>query len=87
MNIIRDVIDNPNNRNVYGHPKFIRFLLKQKYLYHLNNEEYTNFLVLFNFYNRNSNLYYKIVQMTKFTPEVKMISNTKNLYNNKFFNF
>ena len=77
LNIIRDVIDNDKNKYIYGVQKFTRFLLKQKYLYHLNNEEYTNILVLLNLYNRNSDLYYKLVKISELTPEVEMITNTK----------
>ena len=75
--IIRDVIDNKNNKYIFYVKKFTRFLLKQKYLYHLNNDEYTNILVLLNLYNRNSDLYYKIVKMAELTPEVGFISNSK----------
>ena len=77
LNIIRDVIDNDKNKYIYGVQKFTRFLLKQKYLYHLNDEEYSNILVLLNIYNRNSDLYYKIVKINELTPEVEMITNTK----------
>ena len=77
LNIIRDVIDNKNNKYIFNVKQFTRFLLKQKYLYHLNNEEYTNILVLLNLYNRNSDLYYKIVKMAELTPEAEMISNSK----------
>ena len=77
LNIIRDVIDNDYNRYVFADKKFTRFLLKQKYIYHLSNDEYTNILVLFNLYNRNSDLYYKLVKISELTPEVDMISNTR----------
>ena len=77
LNIIRDVIDNKKNKYIFNVKKFTRFLLNQKYLYHLNNDEYTNILVLLNLYNRNSDLYYKIVKMAELTPEVGFISNSK----------
>ena len=77
LNIIKDVIDNKYNEDIFGVPKFERFLLKQKYLYHLTNDEYDNFLVLFNFYSRNSNLYNSLVTSEELTPEVEMIKNTK----------
>ena len=77
LNIIRDVIDNDYNRYIFADKKFTRFLLKQKYIYHLSNDEYTNILVLFNLYNRNSDLYYRLVKISELTPEVDMISNTR----------
>ena len=77
LNIIRDVIDNKNNKYIFGVQKFTRFLLKQKYLYHLNDDEYTNILVLLNLYNRNSDLYYKLVKIAELTPEVELMSNSK----------
>ena len=77
LDIIIDVIDNPNNKYIFLDKKFTRFLLKQKYLYHLNDDEYNNILVLFNLFNRNSDLYYKLVKISELTPEVEMISNTK----------
>ena len=77
LNIISDVIDNKYNKHIFNVQKFTRFLLKQKYLYHLSNEEYTNILVLFNLYNRNSDLYYRLVKCAELTPEVEMITNTK----------
>ncbi len=77
LNIIKDVIDNKYNEDIFGVPKFERFLLKQKYLYHLTNNEYDNFLVLFNFYSRNSNLYNSLVTSEELTPEVEMIKSTK----------
>ena len=75
--IIRDVIDNKYNQHIFTTKKFERFILKQKYLYHLNNDEYDNFLVLFNIYNRNSDLYQRLVLSEQLTPEVEMINNTK----------
>ena len=77
LNIIRDVIDNKYNEHIFTVKKFERFLLKQKYLYSLNNDEYDNILVLFNLYSRNSNLYYRLVLQHELTPEVAMINNTK----------
>ena len=77
LNIIKDVIENSNNRYIFNVPEFTKFLLKQKYLYQLNRDEYTNILVLLNLYNRNSDLYYKLVKEAELTPEVKMIKNTK----------
>ena len=75
--IIRDIIDNKYNQHIFTTKKFERFILKQKYLYHLNNDEYDNFLVLFNIYNRNSDLYNRLVLSAQLTPEVEMINNTK----------
>ena len=77
LNIIRDVIDNKKNKFIFNVKQFTRFLLKQKYLYHLNDDEYTNILILLNLYNRNSDLYYKLVKIAELTPEVEMITNTK----------
>ena len=77
IKIIRDVIDNDHNKRIFANERFTRFLVNQKYLYHLNKEEYNNFLVLLNLSNRNNNFYYRLVTMTKLTPEADMINNTK----------
>ena len=77
LNIIRDVIDNDKNKYIYGAQEFTKFLLKQKYLYHLNDEEYTNILILLNIYNKNNDLYYQLVRTSELTPEVEMITNSK----------
>ena len=76
LDIIKDVIDNPHNKYVFKENKFTRFLLNQKYIYNLNNDEYTNFLVLLNLYDRNSNLYNRLVKVAELTPEVLMINKT-----------
>ena len=77
LNIIRDVIDNKKNKFIFNVPKFTSFLLKQKYIYQLSNDEYTNILVLLNLYNRNSDLYHKLVKVAELTPEAKMVENTR----------
>ena len=77
LNIIRDVIDNKNNQAIFNIKKFTGFLLKQKYIYQLNHDEYTNILVLLNLYNRNSDLYNQLVKVAELTPEVEMVANTK----------
>ena len=77
ISIIRDVIDNENNKPIFTNERFARFLVKQKYLYHLNKEEYNNVLVLLNLYNRNNHLYHRLVAIAKFTPEADLINNTK----------
>ena len=76
LDIIKDVIENPHNKYVFKEKKFTNFLLNQKYLYNLNTDEYTNFLVLLDLYDRNSNLYNRLVKVAEFTPEVIMINKT-----------
>ena len=77
LDIIKDVIENPHNKKVFCDKKFTSFLLNQKYLYNLNTDEYTNFLVLLNLYERNNNLYNRLVKVAELTPEHLMINNTK----------
>ena len=75
--IIKDVIENPHNKHIFQVQKFTRFLLKQKYIYNLNNDEYNNLLVLLNLYNRNSDLYNRLVKVEESTLEFQMVKNTK----------
>ena len=77
LDIIKDVIENPHNKYVFKENKFTSFLLNQKYLYNLNTDEYTNFLVLLDLYDRNSNLYNRLVKVAEYTPEALMINKTK----------
>ena len=76
IDIIKDVIDNSYNKRVFTSERFARFLVKQKYLYHLNKEEYNNLLVLLNVYNRNNHLYQRFIAMSQLTPEAELINNT-----------
>jgi len=75
--IIKDVIENQHNKYIFDQQKFTRFLLKQKYIYNLNNDEYTNLLVLLNLYRRNSDLYNKLVKAEETTLELEMVKTTK----------
>ena len=77
LKIIKDVIGNKKNKYIFNVPKFTRFLLKQKYIYNLNENEYNNILVLLDLSSRNSDLYHRIVKNNELTEEVIMSRNNK----------
>ena len=77
LKIIRDIIDNKKNKYIYGVQKFTRFLMKEKFLYNLNEDEYSNILILFNLYNKKNDLYYRFLRRSELTPEAEMITNNK----------
>lgn len=51
--------------------------MKEKFLYNLNEDEYSNILILFNLYNKKNDLYYRFLRRSELTPEAKMITNNK----------
>ena len=77
LNIIKNIIENKYNKYIYNVKKFKKFLLQQKKIYSLNDEEYNNFLILFNLNIKNTDVFAEITKIIETTPENEMISKTK----------
>ena len=77
FDIIRYVINNSYNKHIFFGKKFYHFLLKQKRIYRLNNDEFNNFLILFSLYDKNSDTFTELQKMVEITPEMRMATETK----------
>ena len=77
FDIIRYVINNSYNKHIFFGKNFYHFLLKQKRIYKLNNDEFNNFLILFNLYDKNSDTFTELLKMVEITPEMRMVAETK----------
>ena len=80
LDIIKNIIDNDYNREIFKVKQFRKFILSQKKIYFLNDEEYNNILILVNLYERNNNLFTDLSRIIEKNPEDDMISKT--LYGN-----
>ena len=77
LDIIKNIIKNKNNKHIFYGKNFNHFILKQKKIYSLNDDEYNNILILFNLYDKNSEIYEELIKLVETTPEMNMISKTK----------
>ena len=77
LSIIKNTFENKYNKHIFYGRKFNTFLLNQKKLYKLNNEEYNNLLILFNLYDKNSDAFTELIRMVETTPEKEMVKKTK----------
>ena len=77
LDIIKNIIKNKNNAYIFYGKNFNHFILKQKKLYSLSDDEYNNILILFNLYDKNSEIYDELIKLVETTPEMNMISKSK----------
>ena len=77
LNIIKNIILNKYNKHIYYGKNFNRFILMQKKLYSLSDDEYNNILILFNLYDKNSDDFDELIKLVETTPEMNMISKSK----------
>ena len=77
LDIIKNIIKNKNNKHIFYGKKFNHFILKQKKIYSLNDDEYNNILILFNLYDKNSEVFDELIKLVETTPEMNMISKFK----------
>ena len=77
MNIIKYIIENKYNKHIYYGKNFNHFILKQKKLYSLSDDEYNNILILFNLHDKNNEILSELVKLVETTPEMNMIIKTK----------
>ena len=78
LDIIKNIIENKYNKHIYYGKNFSSFLMTQKKLYSLSDDEYNNFLILFNLYDKHSDDFAELIKLIETTPEMNMIS--KSIY-------
>jgi len=77
LKIIKDIFQNTYNQHIFNGKKFNNFLLEQKEVYSLTKEEFDNFLILFNLYNKVSDIFDQLNEMFEKSPEEKFASKNK----------
>ena len=77
LDIIKNIIGNVYNKHIFKGRKFSQFILKQKRVYKLNEDEYNNFLILFNLYDKFNDTFTELERMVLTTPEMEMVEKTK----------
>ena len=77
LNIIKYIFENKYNKHIFYGKKFSHFLLTQKKIYKLNNDEYNNLLILFNLYDKNDDVFTELIKLVETSPEKEMIKKTK----------
>ena len=70
--IIRDIIGNKYNKYIFYGKKFCKFILKQKNIYSLNDDEFKNILILFDFFDNKNNSFQDLINPIEITPEKEM---------------
>jgi len=80
LNIIKYIIQNEFNKDIFKVKEFKKFIYNQKYLYSLNEEEYNNILIILNIYDKNNELFIDLTKIVEKSLEQSMVSNT--LYGN-----
>ena len=76
LNIIKNIIDNDYNKVIFKEEQFRKFILSQKKIYFLNDEEYNNILILVNLYEQNNKFFSDLSKIIEDSPENEMISKT-----------
>lgn len=74
--IIKDIIQNECNKDIFNVKQFKQFIVNQKYKYLLNDEEYNNILILLNLYDRNNDLFTELSKIVEKSNELELVSNT-----------
>ena len=89
VDIIKDIIQNKVNQDIFKTKQFKKHIYKLKFTYSLNDDEYNNILVLLNIYGKNNDDIFKdSTKIVEKTPEEKMISSSlygKYILNSKVF--
>ena len=78
LDIIKNIIDNDYNKEIFKVKQFRKFILSQKKIYFLNEEEYNNVLILVNLNEQNNKVFNDLSRIIENNPENEMIS--KSLY-------
>ena len=76
LDIIKNIIDNDYNKEIFKVKQFKKFILSQKKKYFLNEEEYNNILILVNLYEQNNKVFNDLSKIIESNPENEMISKT-----------
>ena len=67
--IIRDIIENKYNKYIFFGKKFLKFILEQKNLYSLNEDEFKNLLILCDLFDNKTNSYKGLLDPTEIIHE------------------
>ena len=76
LNIIKYIIENDFNKDIFNGILFKNFILKQKNIYSLTDDEYNNILILLNLYEDNNDLFFGLTKIIEKSPEELMKSDT-----------
>ena len=76
LNIIRDIIQNDYNKEIFKLNKFDKFLSKQKKLYYLDSHEYNNLLIVLGLYNKYEQIFEEVNKMIEPKSEKTMIKDS-----------
>jgi hypothetical protein len=69
--IIKEIIQNDNNKDIFKQKEFLKFLSKQKHIYYLDEREYNNLLIILDLYEPKSELFNEANQKMEETAEKK----------------
>ena len=76
LNIIRYIIENDFNKDIFKLKQFKNFLISQKNSYSLTDSEYNNIIIVLNLNDENNDLFNDLSKIVKKSPEDIMITNT-----------
>ena len=76
LDIIKFIFENDFHKDLFKLKEFKKFLLRQKYIYSLNDEEYNTILVVLNLEEENKDLFENLAKTLEISPEQKLV--TKN---------
>ena len=74
--IIKDIIHNDKNKDIFKQKEFLKFLSKQKHVYYLDEREYNDLLIILDISEPESDLFNEANQKMEETEEKKMIKNS-----------
>ena len=77
LEIIKSIFLNTYNQHIFNGKKFNYFLLEQKQIYSLTKAEFDNLLILFNLYNKSSDILNELNNIVERNPEAEMIANNR----------
>ena len=75
LDIIKSIIQNKFNEDIFTEEKFKRFILDQKYKYSLSKEEFNNVLILLNLNQKNNDLFTELTRKVDQSSESLIMIN------------
>ena len=73
LDIVKYIFENDFNKDLFKLKEFKEFLLKQKYIYSLNDAQYNTILIVLNLEEENKDLFGNLTKTLEISPEQKMI--------------
>ena len=77
INIIKNVILKKDNKNVFVLKDFKKFIVNQKKKFYLNDNEYTNILMVLNLYDRDNDKFADLTKIIEKKPEDELARSSK----------